>query len=108
MLLDISNIKISRNNFFVNFILKHIVKKHALVIWSNIYCLREFLCPALIAHELVHIEQFKRYGFLGLIIRYLYQHYRYGYLNNMYEVQARAEADKFIEYAREICEKNKK
>ena len=45
-------------------------------------------------HELKHIEQFKRYGFVSFIFLYLLESIRRGYSNNKYEVEARdAEKD---------------
>lgn len=41
-------------------------------------------------HELCHVEQFKKYGFVGFIIRYLWESLKKGYYNNKYEVEARA------------------
>ncbi len=40
-------------------------------------------------HELCHIHQFKRYGFLNFIVRYIWQSIRHGYYNNKYEAEAR-------------------
>ncbi len=41
-------------------------------------------------HELKHIEQFRRHGFLRFIFLYLYESIRRGYTNNRFEVEARA------------------
>ena len=41
-------------------------------------------------HELCHVRQFKKYGFLNFIIKYLWESIRNGYYNNKYEVEARA------------------
>ncbi|MBX2932961.1 MAG: DUF4157 domain-containing protein [Ferruginibacter sp.] len=41
-------------------------------------------------HELCHIKQFKQYGFVGFIIKYLWESIRKGYYNNRFEVEARA------------------
>lgn len=40
-------------------------------------------------HELCHVEQFKKYGFIGFIMRYLWESLKKGYYNNKYEVEAR-------------------
>lgn len=40
-------------------------------------------------HELMHIEQYQRYGTLRFIILYLYETMRKGYRNNRFEVEAR-------------------
>jgi hypothetical protein len=41
-------------------------------------------------HELKHIEQFRRYGFIRFIFLYVRESIRHGYTNNKYEVEARA------------------
>ena len=41
-------------------------------------------------HELKHIEQFRRHGFLLFIFLYLWESLRHGYINNKYEIEARA------------------
>jgi hypothetical protein len=40
-------------------------------------------------HEMCHINQFKKYGFLNFIFRYLWESLRHGYYNNKYEAEAR-------------------
>lgn len=46
-------------------------------------------------HELCHIQQYKRYGFTGFLLRYIWESICHGYYNNKYEVEARlAEEDK--------------
>ena len=44
---------------------------------------------AWVAHELCHIEQFRRYGFFRFLGMYLLESCRKGYYNNRYEVEAR-------------------
>lgn len=45
-------------------------------------------------HELAHVEQFRKYGFLKFIAMYLVETIRNGYRQNKYEIQAReAEQD---------------
>lgn len=43
-----------------------------------------------VKHELCHVEQFERYGFINFICRYLWESLKKGYYNNKYEVEARA------------------
>lgn len=45
---------------------------------------REWLC-----HELMHIKQYRRYGFTGFLVRYLFEWLKNGYYNNKFEVEAR-------------------
>lgn len=42
-----------------------------------------------VKHELKHVEQFKRYGFISFIARYTIETIRKGYHENKYEVEAR-------------------
>ena len=45
-------------------------------------------------HELKHVEQFRKYGFVTFICMYLLESIRMGYYRNKFEVEAReAEAD---------------
>ena len=40
-------------------------------------------------HELCHIKQFKQYGYLNFVVKYLWESLRKGYYNNRFEVEAR-------------------
>ena len=42
-----------------------------------------------VKHEMCHIDQFKKYGFLNFILMYLFESVRHGYYDNKYEVEAR-------------------
>ena len=47
-----------------------------------------------LCHELKHVQQFRRHGFIPFILKYLLESFRKGYYNNKWEVEAReAEAD---------------
>jgi hypothetical protein len=46
---------------------------------------KEWLC-----HELVHVMQYQQYGFMGFLIRYMWESIKKGYHNNKFEVEARA------------------
>lgn len=47
-----------------------------------------------VKHELKHVEQFRRYGFIPFIARYTIETIKKGYRNNKYEIEARmAEQD---------------
>ena len=41
-------------------------------------------------HELIHVRQFKEFGFIGFLVRYLLESLKNGYENNKYEIEARA------------------
>lgn len=52
---------------------------------------REFLSAGWwVRHELEHIRQFKRYGYVRFAAMYLWEWMRRGYYNNQYEKEARA------------------
>ena len=42
-----------------------------------------------VKHEMCHINQFKKYGFLNFIFKYLWESLQHGYYNNKYEAEAR-------------------
>ncbi|WP_152268198.1 eCIS core domain-containing protein [Agriterribacter humi] len=56
---------------------------------------REFLDDTRwVKHELKHVEQFRRYGFIPFIARYTIETIKKGYRDNKYEIEARmAEQD---------------
>ncbi|MEX1203493.1 MAG: hypothetical protein WEA59_09630 [Ferruginibacter sp.] len=55
---------------------------------------KDFLSnEAWLKHELCHVQQFKRYGFVNFLLKYIWESFKKGYFNNKYEVQAR-EAEK--------------
>ena len=43
-----------------------------------------------VKHEMQHLRQFEKFGFIPFIIRYLFESAKKGYYNNKYEVEARA------------------
>jgi len=43
-------------------------------------------------HELAHWEQVERDGFFTFYVKYLWYQFKYGYINNPYEVEAREKA----------------
>ena len=46
-----------------------------------------------VKHELCHIKQFKDHGYVGFIIKYLWESIKKGYYNNRFEVEARNAED---------------
>jgi len=42
-----------------------------------------------VKHELKHVEQFRTYGFIPFIMKYVFETLKRGYHNNKYEVEAR-------------------
>jgi hypothetical protein len=43
-----------------------------------------------VCHELKHVEQYKRNGFAGFLVKYVFDWMKNGYYNNKFEVEARA------------------
>ena len=41
------------------------------------------------SHERMHVEQWRRHGRMRFLARYLYYHFRYGYWDNPFEIEAR-------------------
>lgn len=62
---------------------------------------QQFLAdPEWLAHELVHIRQYRENGLLPFLWKYLVESARVGYYHNKYEVEAREEARRIVEAAR--------
>ena len=47
----------------------------------------------LMKHELCHVRQYQQHGYIGFLIKYLWEIWRKGYYNNKFEVEARAAED---------------
>ena len=47
-----------------------------------------------VKHELVHVEQFKQYGFVRFIFLYLWETIKNGYYKNRFEEEARSKEQK--------------
>jgi hypothetical protein len=59
-----------------------------LTLWNRIYLKEGAASLELLFHELTHVEQFRRSPLL-FPLRYIIQHFRYGYDDNPAEVEAR-------------------
>jgi predicted SprT family Zn-dependent metalloprotease len=46
-----------------------------------------------VKHELCHIQQYKQHGFIGFLVKYLWESIKVGYYKNKFEVEARAAED---------------
>ncbi len=58
----------------------------------------EFLAnPEWVAHERVHLRQYREQGLLPFLYRYLVESARVGYYANKYEVEAREEARRVVQ-----------
>lgn len=40
-------------------------------------------------HELCHVHQFEKYGYLPFVLKYLWESFKVGYYNNKFEIEAR-------------------
>jgi hypothetical protein len=47
-------------------------------------------------HELIHVEQFKKYGYIKFIFMYTWELLKRGYYKNKFEVEARAKENESI------------
>ena len=77
-------------------------KKVAIVLGNSIHLHQtrrdEFLADiSWVNHELRHIAQFRKYGFLAFIALYLWESMKNGYRNNRFEQEART-AENDIEF----------
>lgn len=50
----------------------------------------------LLAHELVHVEQYHRLGFFKFLYNYMKSHYKYGYKDNPFEIEAYLKQEDFF------------
>ena len=57
-------------------------------------------------HELVHWQQFQREGLIVFLLSYAYNHIKYGYDGNPYEVEARFEESDFCKSNYTYCVRN--
>jgi hypothetical protein len=47
----------------------------------------------LVEHEKIHIKQAEKGRVIGFYLKYIYYHFKYGYKNNPYEIEAYAHQD---------------
>ena len=62
----------------------------AITLGGTVFTKLPSLTPAVLRHESVHVEQWRRHGCIGFPVRYLWNHLKYGYELNPFEVEARA------------------
>ena len=62
----------------------------AITLWTHVLTRETSLDDRVLRHEAAHVEQWRRYGLFGFLVRYLWWHFRYGYDRNPFEVEARA------------------
>lgn len=87
--------KIKENSFLARIAAKKLGKKNvAMVLGKTIHLWNSTATAFLsnekwVKHELCHVQQYKRYGFINFLLRYVWESLRKGYYNNKYEVEAR-------------------
>ncbi len=90
-----SNITIKENSFIARIAAK---KMHsdslAMVLGKTIHLhniSRESFLKnqRLVKHELCHVRQYQQHGYIGFLVKYLWESIRKGYYNNKFEVEAR-------------------
>ena len=94
---------LKENSFIAKLAARKLQSKNAAIVLGNRIHLygvskQEFLAnESWLRHELKHIEQYQRLGFIGFILTYLWQTLRAGYYNCGLECEAReAEHDEAI------------
>jgi hypothetical protein len=93
------NFKIKENSFVARIAAWKMNSKRVAIVFGNTIHLHntskeEFLSnKRWVNHELEHVRQYREYGFLRFIVRYLIESVKKGYHNNRFEVAAR-EAEK--------------
>ena len=61
----------------------------AITLSSHVLTRETSLDERVLRHERTHVEQWRRYGLLGFLIRYSWYHFKYGYAGNPFEIEAR-------------------
>lgn len=90
-----AGIKIRENSFIARLAAKKLKSKNAAIVLGktiHIYGVStlDFLSSdTWVRHELKHVEQFARHGFLKFILLYLVESLRKGYYQNRFEAEAR-------------------
>lgn len=90
-----SNVYIKENSWRARMACRIMKSSGVAIVFGNTIHLwgiteQEFLRnQPLVRHELKHVEQYKRLGYLPFIAAYLWECYRRGYYNNKFEKEAR-------------------
>ncbi len=92
---ETNNISIKENSWIARLAAKKLHAENvAIVIGKTIYLYKVTRQELLknekwFKHELCHIRQFKQYGFITFIAKYLWESFNKGYFNNKFEQEAR-------------------
>lgn len=88
-------VKIKENSLFARMAAKKLrCKSVAMVLGHTIHLWNvsrtDFLqCTPWVVHEIAHVRQFRRYGFVPFLVLYLVESAGKGYYNNRFEIEAR-------------------
>lgn len=88
-------VKIKEQSFFAKVAARKLKSKKVAAVLGNTIHLwnvsrEDFLQRTpWVVHEIIHVRQFKRYGFIWFCLLYLAESARSGYYNNKYEIEAR-------------------
>ena len=89
-------IKIKEQSWFARIAAHNLKSKTMAAVFGNTIHLwnvrrEDFLqSTSWVVHEVAHVRQFQRYGFLWFSVLYLVEYARKGYYHNRYEIEARA------------------
>lgn len=96
-------IKIKENAFVARLAARKLKSKNVAIVFGNTINLHGVTKQNFLAqdwwlrHEVTHVLQYKRYGFIRFLFLYLIESIKHGYYNNKFEVEARSkENDKTI------------
>ena len=95
MKLNNSNFNIKENSLFARIAAKKLGSSSvAMVLGKTIHLHNiskdDFLQDErLVKHELCHVRQYQQHGYVGFLVKYLWESIRKGYYNNKFEVEAR-------------------
>ena len=96
----VDSVKIKENSWIAKIAAKKLGTKNvAMVLGKTIHLYNttkeDFLKDERwVKHELCHVQQFKQHGYIGFLVKYLWESIRKGYYNNKFEVEARAAEEK--------------
>lgn len=100
--LNNNNFNIKENSLFARVAAKKLKSKAVAMVLGNTIHLHniskeDFLKnKRLVRHELCHVRQYQQHGFIGFLIKYLWESIRKGYYKNKFEVEARRAEDKVL------------
>jgi hypothetical protein len=93
--MDMAGIRIKENSFLARIAaLKLRSGRVAMVLGKTIHLCNVSKADFLqnerwVKHELCHIQQYRKHGFIPFLVKYLWESIRHGYYNNKFEVEAR-------------------